>query len=157
VFKVFYRGYDSNAWAIGYAASASISGGSGSNTTTTSTDEPTSTTTTATDIETTTTSTAETSLTTTTTEVACPAESFYGTNSEETETLRYLRDDVLSTTPTGREIIRLYYQWSPAIVKAMEEDEEFREEVKELLNHILQLINPKGGQNEKGKRNTSIR
>jgi hypothetical protein len=63
----------------------------------------------------------------------------------------------LIKTPTGREIIKLYYTWSPAIVKAMEKDYELREEVKELLDHILQLINPKGGQDEKGKRNTSIR
>ena len=37
-------------------------------------------------------------------------------------------------------IIRLYYQWSPAIVKAMEEDEGFKEEVKELLDGVLELI-----------------
>ena len=34
----------------------------------------------------------------------------------------------------------IYYQWSPVIVKAMEEDEEFREEVKEMIDGILSLI-----------------
>ncbi len=38
-------------------------------------------------------------------------------------------------------IIRtLYYQWSPAIVKAMEQDDEFKEEVKEMINGVLELI-----------------
>jgi len=31
-------------------------------------------------------------------------------------------------------------QWSPAIVKAMEEDEEFKEEVKEIIDGALMLI-----------------
>ena len=45
--------------------------------------------------------------------------------------LRNFRDEVLSKTPAGQEIIRLYYEWSPAIVKAIKEDEEFKEHVKE--------------------------
>ena len=36
---------------------------------------------------------------------------------------------VLNETPEGREMIRLYYEWSPALVKAMEGNEEFKEEV----------------------------
>jgi hypothetical protein len=47
---------------------------------------------------------------------------------------------VLARTPEGRELIRLYYQWSPAIVKGMEEDEEFKEEVREMVDGILELI-----------------
>jgi len=47
---------------------------------------------------------------------------------------------VLSTTPEGQEIIKLYYEWSPAIVQAMESDEEFKEDVKELVDGILGLI-----------------
>jgi len=31
-------------------------------------------------------------------------------------------------------------QWSPAIVKAMEEDEEFKSQVKEIIDGILPLI-----------------
>ena len=70
----------------------------------------------------------------------CPIEEIYGKYAEETELLRYVRDNVLSQTPEGQEIIRLYYQWSPAIVKAMEEDEEFKEDVKEMIDGILPLI-----------------
>ena len=64
----------------------------------------------------------------------------YGEHSEQTQSLRYLRDEILSQTSEGREIIRLYYQWSPAIVKAMKEDEEFKEDMKEMINGVLSLI-----------------
>ena len=70
----------------------------------------------------------------------CTAEMIYGEDSEEVELLRCLRDNVLRQSPEGREIIKLYYQWSPAIVKAMEEDEEFREDVKEMIDGVLALI-----------------
>jgi len=42
--------------------------------------------------------------------------------------------------PVGQEIIKLYYQWSPVIVRAMEEDEEFKAEVKEMIDGVLPLI-----------------
>ena len=54
--------------------------------------------------------------------------------------LRKFRDEVLSKTPAGQEIIGLYYEWSQVIVKAMEEDEEFREDVKEVIDGFLVLI-----------------
>ena len=47
---------------------------------------------------------------------------------------------MLSQTPEGREIIRLYYEWSPAIVKAIEEDEKFKAQVKEMIDEVLGLI-----------------
>ena len=56
------------------------------------------------------------------------------------ELLRYVRDDIFTQTPEGRELITLYYQWSPVIVKAMEGDEEFKEEIKEMIDGILPLI-----------------
>ena len=64
----------------------------------------------------------------------------YGEHSEETELLRYFRDNVLNQSPAGKEIIKLYYQWSPAIVQAMEQDEEFKEDVKEMVDGVLELI-----------------
>jgi hypothetical protein len=70
----------------------------------------------------------------------CPLEVIYGVDSEETETLRHFRDNILAQTPEGQELIRLYYQWSPAIVKAMEDDEEFREEVSEMIDGVLSMI-----------------
>jgi len=91
-------------------------------------------------VESTTTTTIPVSTTTTTDEIPCPPEKIYGEHSEEVNILRYFRDNVLSQTPEGQEIIKLYYQWSPMIVKMMEEDEEFREEVKEMIDGILPMI-----------------
>jgi len=70
----------------------------------------------------------------------CLAKEIYGENSGEIETLRNFRDNVLNTSPEGQELIRLYYQWSPAIVKAMGEDEVFKENIKEMIDGILPLI-----------------
>jgi hypothetical protein len=96
------------------------------------------TTTTTTSGPTTTTTTGPT--TTTTTGSGCPTEKIYGEHSEETEILRYLRDNILSKTEEGQELIKSYYKWSPVIVRAMEGDEEFKEEVKEMIDGILALI-----------------
>jgi len=73
-------------------------------------------------------------------EVKCPSTVIYGVDSEEAELLRKFRDGILSKTPTGREIIRLYYKWSPVIVSAIEEDQEFKEELKELIDEMLPMI-----------------
>jgi hypothetical protein len=70
----------------------------------------------------------------------CTAEKIYGVYSEETKHLRFFRDNVLNKTQEGRELIRLYYKWSPAIVKAMGEDEELKEQMKELIDGILPVI-----------------
>jgi len=88
----------------------------------------------------TTTTTAEPNTTTTKNGGLCTSELIYGEDSEEVEILRYIRDNVLNQTPTGQELIRLYYQWSPAIVKTMENDEDFKEDIKELIDGVLGLI-----------------
>jgi len=77
---------------------------------------------------------------TTTTTCICPIVCVFDDNSEEAELLRYLRDNVLSRTPEGQEIIRLYYEWSSAVVKAMEEDEAFKAQVKEMIDEVLILV-----------------
>lgn len=81
--------------------------------------------------------------TTTTSVSSCPSESLYGEHSEKTELLRYIRDNLLAQAPYGQEIIRLYYEWSPVIVKAMEEDEECKAEVTEMLDWALELMRGK--------------
>jgi hypothetical protein len=70
----------------------------------------------------------------------CPMTFALGDDSKDINILRRFRDEVLSKTPAGREIIKLYYQWSPAIVKAMEQDEGFKEEVKEMIEIILPMV-----------------
>ena len=77
---------------------------------------------------------------TTTTVQPCPTEQIYGDHSAQTELLRYLRDNILSTTPEGQEIIRLYYEWSPVIVEMMNGDEEFKAQVQEVIDGVLEVI-----------------
>ena len=81
-----------------------------------------------------------TSSTTSTTTIICFSGTIYEEDSEEIRHLRSFRDHVLSKTPEGRELIKLYYMWSPVIVKAMEEDEEFKAELKEMVDGVLGLI-----------------
>ena len=70
----------------------------------------------------------------------CPILCIYGEHSEEAEILRYVRDNILSAIPEGRELISLYYAVSPAIVRAMEKDDDFKAEVKELIDGVLGLV-----------------
>ena len=71
----------------------------------------------------------------------CTAEKIYGVYSKETELLRFFRDNVLGKTPEGRELIRLYYDWSPAITEVMDKDEALKENLKELIDGVLGLTN----------------
>lgn len=71
----------------------------------------------------------------------CSVEELYGDNSAEATLLRKFRDNVLSQTLLGQEITELYYELNPAIIKTMEDDEEFKGEVKEMIDEILPLIN----------------
>jgi len=54
--------------------------------------------------------------------------------------LRTFRDEVLSTSPGGREIIELYYYLSPTVVTMVKQDETFKEVVREMLEAILPLV-----------------
>ena len=73
-------------------------------------------------------------------EITCPLLGLYGEHSEEIALLRYFRDSVLSENPMGRELIQQYYEWGPVIIQTMEEDEVFREEVKEMVDGFLLLM-----------------
>jgi len=64
----------------------------------------------------------------------------YGEGSREVTLLRALRDNLLSQTSEGKELIKLYYQWSPVIVRTMETDEEFKKELKSMIDELLPLI-----------------
>ena len=80
------------------------------------------------------------SSTTTSTLQPCPSTAIYGQSSEQTEILRHFRDTILNKTPEGEELIKLYYQWGPLIVKVMEQDREFKKEVKEMIDSLLPLL-----------------
>jgi hypothetical protein len=92
------------------------------------------------DIKTTTTTSPLTSTTTSASSQPCAAALIYGEHSEEVQLLRYFRDNVLSNTVEGREVIRLYYLWSPVIMKAVEEDEAFKHYVREIIDDVLAMI-----------------
>jgi hypothetical protein len=47
---------------------------------------------------------------------------------------------VLNKTPEGRELIRLYYWWSPVIVNAMAADTAFKKEVKDAIDGLLPVV-----------------
>jgi hypothetical protein len=70
----------------------------------------------------------------------CIAEQVYGSHSRVTALLRNYRDTVLSKTPEGRKIIALYYQWSPAIVKAMKQDKAFETDIRKMIDGLLMLL-----------------
>jgi hypothetical protein len=70
----------------------------------------------------------------------CTTEVLYGEHSDEAELLRYFRDSTLKQTPEGQALIKLYYLWSPIIVKAMEEDDDLRKELKDMIDEILLMI-----------------
>jgi hypothetical protein len=67
----------------------------------------------------------------------CAAEAIYGDNSVQTHLLREYRDNVLNKTPEGQILIKLYYLWSPLVVKAIQENEDFKKTVKEMIDEIL--------------------
>ena len=70
----------------------------------------------------------------------CVSEKIYGEDADETILLRKFRDTVLSQSPAGQEIIKLYYQWSPTLVRAMMGDNKFKTEVKAVMDGMLPLI-----------------
>jgi hypothetical protein len=72
----------------------------------------------------------------------CPMEEIYGTDSEEAELLRFLRDEVLMHTPEGREIVRLYYTLSPAMVHVVKKDDILRAEIQGFIELLLAMVFP---------------
>jgi hypothetical protein len=74
--------------------------------------------------------------------ISCPATITLKEDSRtrDLQILRKFRDEVLSETPVGQEIIRLYYELGPTIIKVMEENKEFKKDVKEMIDGVLMLI-----------------
>jgi hypothetical protein len=70
----------------------------------------------------------------------CPVTQLYGVHSEEVRLLRKFRDDVVGTTPEGKQLVTLYYQWGPMLSAAMEENEAFKAEMKKLVDTFLPVI-----------------
>ena len=78
--------------------------------------------------------------TTTAALTTCPSKEIYGEGSLEVTLLRAVRDNLLNKTPEGQELIKFYYQWSPVILRAMEKDEGFKQELKDMIDKLLPVI-----------------
>jgi hypothetical protein len=72
--------------------------------------------------------------------IPCPLSLIYGDDSVQAQVLRNFRDTVLRRTPEGRELIRLYYEWGPALSRAMMADENCKEEAKQLADAMLMML-----------------
>ena len=70
----------------------------------------------------------------------CPLEKIYGEHSVEAELFRNFRDDILTNSPEGQELIRLYYEWGPTIAKALKESESFRTQLKSITDALLPML-----------------
>ena len=71
---------------------------------------------------------------------SCPATSVLGKDSNNLNILRRFRDEVLSNTPVGRKMIKLYYELSSTIVEAMEKNEALKEQVRKIIDGFLPVI-----------------
>jgi hypothetical protein len=80
----------------------------------------------------------------------CAAEAIYGENSEQTELLREYRDNVLSKTLEGQEIIKVYYKLSPTVTKLLEQRPLLKNRAKAFIDSMLPGIRKKveGSNNE---------
>jgi hypothetical protein len=88
----------------------------------------------------TTSSTTITTTTTTASLIICFLEWLLGEDAEAIDYLRNVRDNLLKNSPEGREIIRLYYQWSPFLLQAAGVDEELKKDMKAVIDGFLQLM-----------------
>ena len=84
--------------------------------------------------------------TTTTTTISsgpCAAEAIYGENSEQTALLREYRDNVLSKTTEGQQLIKTYYKFSPTVTKLLEQRPLLKNKTKAFIDNMLPAIREK--------------
>jgi hypothetical protein len=67
----------------------------------------------------------------------------YGEGSEEVGLFRKFRNHFIDSGPEGETIIKFYYKWSPLLLKAIDEDGELEEQLREVVDTILFLIEEK--------------
>ena len=91
----------------------------------------------------TTTTTAQSTTTTTVPSALCAAEAIYGSDSEKTELLREYRDKVLNKSATGRQMIKAYYEASPAVVEVLQQNETARTSARRVLDTVMPAIREK--------------
>jgi hypothetical protein len=84
-------------------------------------------------------SSASTTTTTTAADL-CAAETIYGEHSAEATLLREYRDRVLSTSVSGRRIIRTYYDLSPAVAEYLRNNEAARLQARRVLDSMMPAV-----------------
>jgi len=142
--------FSGNAVQLGESMTAAgavrlFSCGQTTGTTSTTTAGPTSTTTTAPAGTSTTTLPADTTTSIPDNET-CVAEKLYGEDTEQACLLRDFRDTVLSTTPQGQRLIKLYYRWSPRLAELIQSAPSLKAAVKALSDRLLAVMNWQHGQ-----------
>ncbi|MCX5903315.1 MAG: hypothetical protein NTV89_07545, partial [Proteobacteria bacterium] len=66
-----------------------------------------------------------------------------GRDSEETELLREYRDKVLSKSATGRQMIKTYYELSPAVAEVLQKNDTARASARKVLDSLMPTIREK--------------
>jgi hypothetical protein len=93
--------------------------------------------------ETTTTTINSTTTTTMPKPSLCATEAIYGEQSEQAALLRKYRDNVLSKTRDGQEIIKTYYKFSPPVTKLLEQRPLLKNRAKAFIDSMLPGIRKK--------------
>jgi hypothetical protein len=70
----------------------------------------------------------------------CPAIALLGHESPEIDRLRQFRDEVLSKTAVGRQMIKVFYRTGPALIHAMEKNVALKNYVHSMLNAALLVL-----------------
>ena len=47
---------------------------------------------------------------------------------------------VLQETREGQQLIKLYYVWSPVLARALDQDDGFRAEIREMIDGIVPVL-----------------
>ena len=78
-------------------------------------------------------------------------EEIYGENAEQVELLRKYRNNVLSKTPEGQEIIKIYYKFCPTIVNLLEKRPALRNKARIFIDGLLPGIKKKVEESNKSQ------
>ena len=70
----------------------------------------------------------------------CFIEYLYGTHSAQTNLFKCLRDSLLKQSKEGQEIVRLYNQYNALLISVIEEDPDFKNQVKDILDQLIPII-----------------
>ena len=70
----------------------------------------------------------------------------YSRDDEETELLREYRDKVLSKSATGRQMIKTYYELSPAVAEVLQKNDTAKANVRRVLDSLMPAIRGKVNQ-----------